>query len=253
MTAALDDLTQSLENRVASRFLSAAVLAEVTNAKADRENVMQTVILFYRTCINYLDQWKEQFEDVRIFDWARLNVVPEWKDVDATIKFMVEKKWLNADEDNIDLFDEFGYVLKFVTADKIVSWNQAKGTKGKMKEKIVPVKSHLRWVECFKHFESNNVPYSRFARIIAFIFSLPATSASVERVFSFITKLWTKEKSQLEINTLKYMLFVKYNLKYTCTEFYDFLKGSPSLLNEIISQEKYDFKQKKSEESDDSD
>lgn len=34
----------------------------------DQEMVMQTVIPFYQTCIDHLDQWKAQFEDVKIFD-----------------------------------------------------------------------------------------------------------------------------------------------------------------------------------------
>lgn len=37
---------------------------------------------------------------------------------------MVEKKWLNDEENNVELFDEFGYVLKFITTDKIEALNQ---------------------------------------------------------------------------------------------------------------------------------
>lgn len=40
------------------------------------------------------------------------------------------------------------------------------------------------------------------------------------------------------------MQFVKYNSNYECDEFFHYLKESPALLMEILSQDKYDFKQK---------
>lgn len=239
MTNALNDLLQSLQTRMESKFLSSAVLKEIDGInESDSDNfidktaVLQTTTSFYETCIDYISQWKEQFEDVLMFGWATLTVVPDWNAVEATLKFMVEKKWTSDEDSNVDLFDEFGYVLKFVTQDKITAWN-GNGTK-----------PHQRWVECFQHFENNHIPYKRFARIIEFIFCLPATSACVERIFSLITKIWTKEKSQLHIDTLKHILFVKYNLRYECVDFYKFLKENPPLLKQISSQDKYDFKKK---------
>lgn len=248
MTHVLDDLMQSLKTRVDAKYLSPAVLQEVddiNNANddlIDQKDVMQIAIPFYQTCIDYLEQWKVQFEDVLIFDWAGLAAAPNWEDVETTIKFMVEKNWLKPEDNNVELFDEFGYILKFITPEKICEWN-----KKNPPTKPRSTKPHQRWVECFKHFQSNNVPYTRFARIIEFIFCLPATSASVERIFSLIAKLWTKEKSQLKLDTLKHMLFLKYNLKFECVEFYNFLKESPTLLKQISSQDKYDFQQKATE------
>lgn len=238
MTQALDDLLQSLKTRVDSQFLSSAVLDEINQVNdadpghvIDKETVLQTAISFYQACVDYLDQWKLQFEDVLIFGWATLTTVPNWNEVEATIKFLVENNWMSAEEKmNVELFDEFGFVKRFVTTDKIRAWNENH------------TKPHQRWVECFQHFENNHVLYKRFARVIEFIFCLPATSASVERVFSLITKIWTAEKSQLGIETLRNILFVKFNLKYECVDFYNFLKESPSLLKQISSQDKYDFK-----------
>lgn len=48
-------------------------------------------------------------------------------------------------------------------------------------------------------------------------------TAITERVFSEVNNAWKTEATQLKIDTLKAILFVKFNLDYTCTEFYDML------------------------------
>uniref|UniRef100_A0A0K8VZT2 HAT C-terminal dimerisation domain-containing protein n=1 Tax=Bactrocera latifrons TaxID=174628 RepID=A0A0K8VZT2_BACLA len=79
-------------------------------------------------------------------------------------------------------------------------------------------------------------------RIISYILSLPVTSATVERVFSLINQIWNDEKSQIKIETLRALLYVRYNIKMTCKEFFEFLKMQPKMLKEIASNEKYAFK-----------
>lgn len=68
---------------------------------------------------------------------------------------------------------------------------------------------------------------------------MPATNAPVERIFSLMNNLWTAEKTQLQVSSLKAMLLTKVNFKMSCTEFYSFLKSSPDLLQQICSNEKY--------------
>lgn len=129
MTVALDNLLQSLTMRRDSQFLSSDVQKEMDKlntvqegepssgeedepkndeddeqnsdeddeANSDQEDEPNNDFIsrdevFYDTCIDYLNQWKLQFDDLRIFDWARLAAAPNWKDIDATIKFMKEKK-----------------------------------------------------------------------------------------------------------------------------------------------------------------
>uniref|UniRef100_A0A034WRC0 HAT C-terminal dimerisation domain-containing protein n=1 Tax=Bactrocera dorsalis TaxID=27457 RepID=A0A034WRC0_BACDO len=82
-------------------------------------------------------------------------------------------------------------------------------------------------------------------RIISYILSLPGTSATVERVFSLINQIWSDEKSQIKIETLRDLLYVRYNIKMTCKEFFEFLKMQPKMLKEIASNEKYAFKNAK--------
>lgn len=75
------------------------------------------------------------------------------------------------------------------------------------------------------------------------------SSALLERIFANVDKKWKKESSALSIATLKWMLFVKINMNYSCTEFSKFLKTRLELLREISSKEKYNFKQPQQAES----
>ena len=79
----------------------------------------------------------------------------------------------------------------------------------------------------------------KLAKLIQYIFCLPGTNAPTERVFSQINKIWTADKTQLSVSTLKSLLLLKCNFKQSCLELYNFLKSSPELLKKIISSEKY--------------
>lgn len=161
------------------------------------------------------------------FQWAVLKKEITWEQVEGTADFLIQRNILSHDD---GLFDQYGYLKEFVTASKIQSWNSAKAS------------SEDRWVECFRHFEQNNVPFDIISNIAEYVLCLPGTSASVERVFSLIKKIWTSDKTRLKIETLKNMLYAKYNIKLTCIEFYNFLKGNPELLVKIAGQDKYQFK-----------
>ncbi|RYX80443.1 hypothetical protein EON73_05435 [bacterium] len=55
------------------------------------------------------------------------------------------------------------------------------------------------------------------------------TLAAAERVSSEITKIWTKDKTQLKVETSKAILMVKSNLTCPCTDFHKFLQTQPKL------------------------
>ena len=117
--------------------------------------------------------------------------------------------------------------------EKVSEWNASK----------VPIDK--RWVELFTHFKEIDVSHDHMSKIIQFILCLSGTNSSVERVFSQMNKLWTSEKSQLQVLTLKALLtklkklLTKLNFSQTCLEFYNFLKSTPELLKKISSNEKY--------------
>ena len=77
------------------------------------------------------------------------------------------------------------------------------------------------------------------SELVQFVRCLPGTNAATERAFSHMNKIWTSEKTQLKVPTLKALLMTKVNFKHTCMEFYGVLKSTPELLKKISSSEKY--------------
>lgn len=171
-----------------------------------------------------------QFEHIMIFAWAALDQTPEWEFIEASAKFMASKQRFDIESFDIELFDQCSYLKKFISNEKIQSWEQEN------------IATDQRWVECFKHFAKHNVPCNHMLKIVSYILALPGTSAPVERIFSLINDIWSAEKTRLSIETLKDILYVRYNIKMTCLEFFEFIKTQPKLLEKIGSSEKYAFK-----------
>lgn len=177
---------------------------------------------------SYLKRWTAFLDCLSPFSWTMLTKKPEWSEIESSMQSMIEKGLFDSDKSS-QLFEQFGHVNAFITAEKIGEWVWVQNKTA----------CEDRWVECFKHFEANGIVFTEISLIVEYIFCLPATSAPVERVFSHIDKMWSSEKTRLAMKTLKAMLYTKYNLKFSCLEFYEFLKSKPHLLRKIISSEKY--------------
>ena len=182
---------------------------------------------FYKTCIDYLDQWSGDLEELVNMQWALLKEVPQWVDVEKTVEFVIEKQLFNP-EFHSDLFDNFACASNYINDDKIAEWNSSK------------TPSDQRWVEVFTHLKNRNISQKQLIKLIQYIFCLPGTNASTERVFSQMNNIWTDDKSQLKVSTLKSLLMLKFNVKLSCLDFYNMLKSSPELLKKIITSEKYE-------------
>lgn len=57
--------------------------------------------------------------------------------------------------------------------------------------------------------------------------------------FSVVNKYWTTEKTQLNIETLKAVLQVKWNFADSCENFHKNISNNEDLLKKIHSAEKY--------------
>ncbi|CAH1971283.1 unnamed protein product [Acanthoscelides obtectus] len=130
---------------------------------------------------------------------------------------------LNQDE----LFDEVSLIRTNVTEDKIVDWNSRN------------ISTEDRWLEVFQKESA----LKNLKILCEFVFCLPGTSASLERLFSNINNYWSPDKSQLKISTLEAIMQVYTNFKVSCNEMFQFLKSKPQLLKEIHGSKKYDWYQ----------
>ena len=73
-----------------------------------------------------------------------------------------------------------------------------------------------RWVEIFDHFKSKSLSYKNISQIVEFFLSLPGSNAPTERIFSLMNNYWQKQKSNLNISTLKAALSTTFNYEMNC-------------------------------------
>lgn len=163
-----------------------------------------------------------------MYSWVFLKQTPNWDDVAATMGALAEKKMYDAENNAANLHTQFGYVKNYCSAEKIQQWRQRS------------ISFTDRWIETFKHLQDEDIEFNEIATIIEYVLCLPGTTAPVERVFSSVNKSWTDDKTRLHIDTLKAMLFAKYNIDASCQAFFEMLKTQPALLRKIAQSEKYD-------------
>nr|CAD7430156.1 unnamed protein product [Timema monikensis] len=71
----------------------------------EKEDFTKTIVTFYETSLQYLEQWTTHFEDLEMFEWATLKKNPEWSDVQLAVDYLIDKKHFDASSDT-ELFDE---------------------------------------------------------------------------------------------------------------------------------------------------
>lgn len=152
----------------------------IKTESATEEEINALFEQFYDNAYDYLDKWTEGFEIFQQFSWISLVTFPEWKQVRPSFDFLAEKTTFDMDSQSADVFKQFGFIKKYCSEQKIKDWNENK------------VLAEDRWVEIFKHMESQLVPFTAFSAIIEYVFSFPGTSAPVERLFSEINHIWKR-------------------------------------------------------------
>lgn len=155
-----------------------------------------------------------------------LNKTPTWKEFEAGMLKMDQMNLIDANKQASILHSQFSNIKTYCSEDTIRKWNEKSSVED-------------RWNEIFTHFSNEKIEFKEIAQVIEFILCLPGTTAPVERIFSAMNKTWTEDKSMLSVESLKAILMVKYNLKYSCVEFYNFLLSKPDLLKKISGQNKY--------------
>jgi hypothetical protein len=222
----LNELKNNLYQKCTHVFIPMSVKTILKNTELNQASFENSIKEFYHTCNEYLGLWTLQFEEIKFMSWVTLKKIPTWSQIEETVEFAIKKGFFSPSLDS-KLFDEFTCILNFVSGDTIFKWNNEN------------IDTSNRWVKVFSHFKENQIPHDLMSNLIQYILCLPGSNASTERVFSQMNKIWTKEKSQLKIETLKAILVTKTNVDMNCSEFYSFLKKSPLLLKSIASNDKY--------------
>lgn len=225
-----NELKTKLAERKANVFMPLQVRQNLK--KLEEEGIIkpavfkEKVVEFYETCLQYLKEWEGHFEHMEKFDWILLNIQPTHDKILVCSDYILQNfPQINLIED--ELFDEICFVLRYTTDEKIAHW----------KQNSVSVSN--KWIEIFKAFSENDVSYKNVGKLVEYGLCLPGTNAATERAFTFMNSMWTNDKTQLHVETLKCMLITKYNFNLTCTEFYENIQKNELLLKSIPSSQKY--------------
>lgn len=149
--------------------------------------------------------------------------VPNYSDIQSCIEIVQDDNRNKINENA--LFDEVTVLKSYISTNnyKILEWKKNK------------IHFSDRWVEVFNFFMQNNHQYKNILLLVEFSQCLPGTNAQVERVFSHMNNIWTSEKTQLKVETLKSLIITKLNFNFGCSEFYNMLLENADVLEAIHS------------------
>lgn len=89
-----------------------------------------------------------------------------------SMKKVAEKSSFDEYENSMQVLDQYNYIKKYCTADKLFEWDSKQ------------TKTDERWVGISQHMHAQHIPYIEFSQIVEFIICFPGSSAPVERVFA---------------------------------------------------------------------
>lgn len=230
---ALKNLMNKLSARKENVFLPQKV-RECLSALEDDGLVNVTdfknaIVEYYTVSIRYLEQWSANFDNMKMFEWLTLESVPTWGNVQPCYEWFAENV-SGASINDSQLFDEVVSVISYASEEQVQKWNEAKSD------------VDLRWVEVFKLFTERHIPCENILKLVEFGLSLPGTNAPTERVFSLVNDIWSSDKTQLNVDTLKCMVTLKTNVDADCVEYYNHLLTQDRVLRAIHSSAKYKSK-----------
>jgi hypothetical protein len=154
-----------------------------------------------------------------------LRKPPEWKEIQDSLN---EEFITRTETEETRVFDQWA-LIKSIIVRQLDTLN---------KENI-PVSD--RWGQIFSEMSEKRLDFQDFCIIVEFILCLPGSTAPVERIFSVMNTVWSKEKSRLSVETTRATLVVRQNWVMEGEKFYDMVLKDRNLLRKITSSEKYSW------------
>lgn len=109
--------------------------------------------------------WLAPLKELKMFGWATLEIPPEWKQVEAMMTKLNERKLYDAEESAAKLHMQFGFVKNYCTEVKIKEWRDGN------------IATAARWVDIFKHLIRVGCEFKEMAKMVEYVLCLPGTTA----------------------------------------------------------------------------
>ena len=219
----MEKVKNSLENRMENKFYGSIArtilskhdnLPEAARFKTEAENAL-------KICINYLDKWfnfeDNIFKDLRCMQLNN-DTIPVFSNLE---KLVVQHRIKDID---LDIMFEECFKIKAFVQNNNIKISETNGC-----DKI--------WALFFLKFPEAHNLY----KLVCFVFSIPHSNASSERIFSLMATTWRKERNRLKIENVEAELMIKQNYQMTCLEFRTYLKSEAGilLLKKVKCSDKY--------------
>jgi hypothetical protein len=225
-----DFVLTSLRNRLQEEYVPLNVreaLESLTESGLEQKCIhfKKQMAEFYNTCLEYLQKWILPLEELKCFQWMKMQNLKniKFKELDSCLHYLRRK---NVKIEESKLFDQFCNLKQYAA---------------NLSEEDYKSPLDRQWVNFLKA-HPNSESNSELLQICQFYFAIPSHNACVERVFSLINSQWTKERNRLCLESIKGIILVKFNLRHlSCVDFYQYLLDDKqhSLLRQIGSSEKY--------------
>uniref|UniRef100_A0A3B1JH27 HAT C-terminal dimerisation domain-containing protein n=1 Tax=Astyanax mexicanus TaxID=7994 RepID=A0A3B1JH27_ASTMX len=213
------ELQTKLQQRQIDCFFgmeTSAILQQFPDQKA--ATIKHDFSNFYKTALNYLEKWYD-FTDNNYQKNVRCLALKS-SFTFSQLSDAVEVLQIGSKLDMDELYEE--YCVTLPRQQEIV-------------ERKAPVVE--KWALLLKSTKTPNL-----TAVASFLFSIPITNASVERVFSLVTAAWTDQRNRCSVELIKSEIQVKTNFEYSCKEFYSFALKQKALLEAARSSKKYKAK-----------
>ncbi|XP_046896474.1 uncharacterized protein LOC124487236 [Hypomesus transpacificus] len=219
----LYDIMQTLKTKLNQRQIdsffgmeTSAIVQQFPDQKA--ASIKEDMSNFYQTALNYLEKW---------YDFNNTNYQKKVACLSLKNSFTftqlsdaVEALHIGGKLDMDELYEE--YCVTLPRQPEIV-------------QRRAPVVE--KWSTFLKSTKTPNL-----TAVASFVFSIPITNASVERVFSLMTAAWTDQRNRCSVELIKSEIQVKTNFEYSCKEFYSYALKQKALLEAASSSKKYKAK-----------
>jgi hypothetical protein len=180
---------------------------------------------FYETSLEYANKWMCSVGNTEKFKWVLLRKTPEWKEIQDSLD---EELITCTETEETHVFDQWA-LIKSIILRQLDTRN---------KENI-PASD--RWVQIFSDMRKERLNFQVFCNTVEFILCFPGSAAPIERNFSVMNTMKSKEKSGLSVESIRATLVVRQNCVMECEKLYDKMFKDRNLLRKITSSEKYSW------------
>jgi hypothetical protein len=186
-----------LVERQTQNFMSLKVKSLIEEKRregldADCDKFCAEVNCLYEGCIEYLKKMMQPMEELSCFMWMALNDITQWNSVELSLKFLINK---GVSIDDVKYFDQFINLKKFLECCKD-------------SEEFFNLLAHQKSEKYFQNSKDVDC-HSELLKVAPFFFAIPSHNANVERNFSLMQVQWTKERSNLNIESVKGIVLVR--------------------------------------------